>query len=315
VRFAPPPSVSSPLLASSHASSPVFLSPRRLLTQGKLPAALSSINGLLREVKALDDKALLVEMHLIESRIHLELRNVPKARAALTAGRTAAGAIYVGPDLQGEIDMQAGILHSEERDYRTAFSYFYEAFEGRTSMGDSSAAQPLKCMLLCKIMTSQPDEVPSLINSKSGLRHAGPNVEAMRAVAQAYKDRSLVSFERVLKEYTRELQGDAFISRHLAHLADMLLEQNLLRVVEPFSCVETSHIVHLMGLAEERIESKLGQMILDKKIAGTLDQGKGQLIIFAGGGPDKAYTEAIKSISSLSKVVDALHKRVEKGVN
>ena len=56
VRVAPPPSVSSPHLASSRASSPSFLSPCRLLTQGKLPAALSTINGLLRLVSALEDQ-------------------------------------------------------------------------------------------------------------------------------------------------------------------------------------------------------------------------------------------------------------------
>ena len=52
----------------------------RYLEARQFQAALDKINALVREVKKLDDKLLLVEIQLIESKIHLALRNLPRAK-------------------------------------------------------------------------------------------------------------------------------------------------------------------------------------------------------------------------------------------
>jgi 26S proteasome regulatory subunit N6 len=282
-----------------------------LLEQERFLEALSLLHGLLREVKKLDDKPLLVEIHLVESRVHYALHDQPKARAALTAARSAANAIYVGPETQAEIDVQAGTLCAEDRDYKTSFSYFFEAFEAYHSMGSkASALRAFKHMLLARVMAGQAEEALAAINGKYGATYAGRELEAMRAIAAAHKDRSLEAFERVLRTFSDQLHDDAFVKAHVGALRDAMVEQDVLRVIEPFSRVQVAHVAALVRLPEADVEAKLSQMILDRRFYGTLDQGRGELIIFAQPAADEAFDAALDGIDALNSVVDGLFARV-----
>lgn len=284
--------------------------------------ALKLLQSLLSEIKRFDDKLLLVEIQLIESKVQHKLRNIPKAKAALTASRTAANAIYCPPLLQAQIDMQAGTLHAEEKDYKTAYSYFYEAFEGFSTLArdkrkkrveaKKGAILALKYMLLCKIMLNNIADVHQIISGKTALKYSGKEMEAMKAIANAHKSRSLQSFEEAKKLYHEELTKDTLIDSHLSELEDTLLEQNLSRIIEPFSCVEISNVAELIQLPQPKVERKLSQMILDKKLHGILDQGADTLIIFDEPPGDKTYSAALDTMQNMGKVVDSLYEKAKK---
>ncbi|KAG2177585.1 hypothetical protein INT44_008097 [Umbelopsis vinacea] len=272
--------------------------------------ALDLIAQLLKELKRLDDKMMLVEVQLLESRACHALRNIPKSRAALTSARTSANAIYCPPLLQAALDMQSGVLHSEEKDYKTAYSYFFETFEGYSSQDDPKAVLALKYMLLCKIMLNLTDDVHAIITGKVALKYAGSEVEAMKAVANAHQNRSLQEFETALATYPNELNNDPIIRSQLASLYDTLLEQNLVRIIEPFSRVEISHVAAMVKLPTQQVETKLSQMILDKAFHGILDQGAGCLIVFEEPEEDKTYDAAIDTLKQMDKVVSSLYQKV-----
>jgi 26S proteasome regulatory subunit N6 len=270
--------------------------------------ALTLINSLLKELKRLDDKQVLVEVQLLESRVYHALGNVPKGRAALTSARTSAASIYTPPLLQANLDMQSGMLHAEDKDFNTAFSYFIEAMEGFHSQDESAkATSALQYMLLCKIMLNLGDDVSQIMTSKHALRYAGKGLDAMKAVARAHTNRSLEEYERALSDYRFELGGDRFIANHLRRLYEGMLEQNLIKVIEPFSRVEIAHIAKMVGLDTQQVERTLSRMILDKVIIGVLDQGAGCLIIFDEAERDLGYDAALETIEKLSNVVDVLY--------
>ncbi|RKF61531.1 putative 26S proteasome regulatory subunit rpn6 [Golovinomyces cichoracearum] len=270
--------------------------------------ALGLINSLLRELKRLDDKLVLVEVQLLESRVYHALNNTSKGRAALTSARTSAASVYTPPLLQAGLDLQSGKLHAEDRDFNTAFSYFIEAMEGYHSQDDNEkATAALQYMLLCKIMLNLSDDVNQLMMSKQAVRYAGKNLDAMKAVARAHSNRSLEEYEKALDNYRFELGSDPFIRNHLRRLYDAMLEQNLTKVIEPFSRVEIAHIAQMVGLDTQQVERKLSQMILDKMIIGVLDQGAGCLIIFDETERDQGYDAALAIIEKLSSVVDVLY--------
>ncbi|KAI0748725.1 PCI-domain-containing protein [Daedaleopsis nitida] len=284
----------------------------QLDTQQYKPA-LSLIDTLLTELKRLDDKMVLTEVHLLESRVYRGVGNLSKAKAALTSSRTAANSIYCPPHLQARLDLQSGILHAEDKDYTTAYSYFYETFENLSTQDDPSALGALKYMLLCKVMLNLPEDVTSLLSIKLASKYAQlRDVESMRAIARAHQKRNLADFEKALKDYQQELSSDTTIRTHLSALYDTLLEQNLLRIVEPYSVVEIEYIAQQVGQGRQAVELKLSQMILDKVFHGVLDQGRGCLLIFEEPEADPTYGAAIDTLEQVGKVVDSLYAKTVK---
>ena len=276
--------------------------------------ALDLINDLLIQFKKLDDKPSLVDVHLLESKVYHKLRNLAKAKAALTASRTAANSIYCPTVTVAELDLMSGMLHCEDKDYKTAFSYFYESFESFHNLSIPTsyqkACQVLKYMLLSKIMLNLIDDVKTILNAKyTKETYQSRGIDAMKAVAEAYNNRSLQEFNLALKSYQTELMSDDLVRSHFNALYDTLLESNLCKIIEPFECVELSHISKMIGLDVQQVEGKLSQMILDKIFYGVLDQGNGWLYIYDTPHKDATYDSALELVNELNKTVDLLFEK------
>ena len=231
--------------------------------------------------------------------------------------------VYVGPSLQAQLDEMSGTLHCEECDYFTSHSYFLEAYEAYDALDSTDdATRCLKYMLLCQILsppvkggardeTAAMDAAMAAASSTQYAKYAGPDLDSMADVARAAKKRSLEAFEACTAKYGSILGADLLIKHHLDMLYDKILETNLAKIIEAFSCVEIARVAELIQLPVARVEKKLAQMVLDRKLEGVLDQGAGRLILHETPASDPTYGASLDVIKNMAAVVESLFHRAD----
>ncbi|KAF1761029.1 hypothetical protein GCK72_009283 [Caenorhabditis remanei] len=280
----------------------------------EFPQAQKLGQELSKELKKLEDRELLIEVSVEESKSAFNLNNLSKAKTALLTAKTSANSAIASPQLQAAVDLQSGVLYSaEERDYKTSYSYFYEAFEGFSNIGDKiNATGALKYMILCKIMLNETEQLPSLLATKEFLPyHSNLRIIAIRAMADAFRKRSLKDFMKALEEHKKELVEDKVVAVHSQNLERNMLEKEISRVIEPYSEIELSYIARVIGMTVPPIEKAIARMILDKKLLGSIDQHGDTVLIYPKAGATKQFTQALSTISKLTKTVDVSYNRTK----
>jgi 26S proteasome regulatory subunit N6 len=245
--------------------------------------ALELVSKTLIDLKKYEDNLGLITVQLIESKIHYANKGLTKAKAALTSVKTLCTKVYIEPRLQASIDMHSGVLAAHEGDFNLAYSYFYESFDVYNLHTVRKTNKALKCleyMILSKIMSGNVDDVNGIILSKSAQKYYGKEVEALKSIEEAVRAKSVGMLQNNIEKNNEILTKDPLIVYHLGNLHNDLLEKNLIKIIQPYSVVEISFITDSIGLPQFEILTKLSQMILDKKINGILDQGRGSLIIY-----------------------------------
>lgn len=267
--------------------------------------ALEMAGKLINELKKMEDRELLVEVVLEESKAAFALNNANKARTSLVMAKTVSNTAFMTPILQAAIDLQSGILAAEDNDFRTAYSYFYEAYENFSPLPATTneCIKTLKYMCLGKIVMDEPEQIKIVLSGKR--KYESVHLEAMKALGTAFEKRSLTLYHEANAKFGAELRSDVVIARHSARLYDKLLEKEVIRVVEPYDVVDLEHLVTRIGLPMAKIERSVSALILDGRIQGVLDQSTHTLTIYRPASSDTAYKKAVNLIHVLERIVDA----------
>ena len=274
--------------------------------------ALEICNKVIFDLKRYEDNLGLIQLLLLESKIHYVTNGISKSKAALTSVKTLVTKVYVEQKLQANIDMQAGILAAHEKDFNLAYSYFFEAFDVYNIPNQKRRNKGLRAfqyMIMSKIVGDHIEEVNNVVLSKQGKDYLGKEVDALRSIESAVKEKSIKLLKENI-EKNQEYFKDPIIRYHINNLHNDLLEKNLIKIIKPYSVVEIDFVAKSIGLNYQDVLNKLRQMILDKKINGILDQGKGSLIIYDVESSNPYLDKSIETFKNLEKVVEALDKKV-----
>lgn len=166
-------------------------------------------------------------------------------------------------------------------------------------------------MLIAKIMSNLLDDVNLLLNGKYGLKYACIDLEAIKQIVLTCRKKSLIEFTQVIEKHKDHIITDDNIKLQIDNLYNKLLEQNLFKIIEPYSKVQIDFIAQKMNLDKIIIQKKLSELILDKKIEGTLDQGNGCLILFDDIKCDELYPQSLELLKNMGGVVDKLFERAK----
>lgn len=107
-----------------------------------------------------------------------------------------------------------------------------------------------------------PEEVTHLLSGKLALKYVGQDLNAMKAIADSAQKRSLSDFQTAIKKFHTELQEDMVVKAHLTTLYDNMMEQNLCRIIEPYSKVQVSRYWQFGMLSSTHVDFKFYRFLL-----------------------------------------------------
>lgn len=210
------------------------------------------------------------------------------------------------PRYLGIIHESGGKTYLVERNYKESYTDFIEAFKGYDSAGSRELAiQCLKYLILSNMLSNSPVNPFDEQRAKSYQQSA--EIESMLNLSDAYRNRQITPFERVLKSKAKDLMSDPFIADYIQDLRKKLRSHVLKSLIRPYKNITLSYITGELQVTEKEAEALLVELILDKEIVGKIDQIHRLLLLQSDRSSNTAtYTGLstwVKNLTSLEKSI------------
>jgi COP9 signalosome complex subunit 2 len=89
---------------------------------------------------------------------------------------------------------------------------------------------------------------------------------------QAYQDRDILHFEKILNQNRKNIMEDEFMRHYMEDLVTNLRTHYLKKLISPYTRIKLGFIAEKMKISVPEVESLLITLILDRDISGSIDQ-------------------------------------------
>lgn len=247
----------------------------------------------------------LLEVYALEIQMYTATKNTKKLKQLYEKALQVKSAIP-HPRIMGVIRECGGKMHMGARNFEGAHSDFFEAFKNYDEAGNARRIQCLKYLVLANMLAlsdidpfDSPEAKPYMNNKE---------ILSMNTLRGAYTRKDVKEFERILKENSSSIMGDAFIREHIEELLSRFRSQVLLKLIEPYTRIEIPYAARELNIEVDELESLLVSLIIDGRINGKIDQINNRLIL--DDGHEECEQAKYKAIKKWSDELDELRKSI-----
>lgn len=255
----------------------------------------------------------LLEVYALEIQVYTEQKNTKRLKQLYKSALAIKSAIP-HPRIMGVIRECGGKMHMHERVWSEAATDFFEAFKSYDEAGSMCRIRCLKYLVLANMLMQS--NVDPFDAQEAKPYKADPEVVAMTNLVAAYQDNNINEFERVLRTNRGTILSDPFIQQYIEDLLKNIRTQVVLKVIQPYTRVRIPFISQQLNIPEADVQQLLVSLILDGKVAGTIDQVKQLLEVGERDGSAKGSSEAAadvprhQAIDKWAKQLKVLHNSV-----
>ncbi|CAK7263981.1 COP9/signalosome complex subunit Csn2 [Sporothrix epigloea] len=233
----------------------------------------------------------LLEIYALEIQMYAERKNTKQLKQLYQRALNVRSAVP-HPIVMGIIRECGGKMHMSEENWKDAQSDFFESFRNYDEAGSLQRIQVLKYLLLTTMLMRS--NINPFDSQETKPYRSDPRIAAMTELVEAYQHDDIDSYVDVLHRHPDLLQ-DAFIAENIDEVTRNMRTKAVLKIIAPYTRLHTRWIAEQIRITDAEVQDILGFLIIDGRVAGTIDQQTGLLELESH--VDAGWVDAMSQLS------------------